>query len=157
MGPRTSTPFPWLHIYHPTMKLTIIVCLGVAVIHPRRFIEIFIRQEGHDHRPCLLCISVYVAEIIRSMHLLANHSILHLQLLTFIFFLGADHPPQMFYSQSLSDLKAVIIHFDGCVSHSMGLRSSPTCIRLQIIDITRPKSFIFCLWGRDHPSHISID
>ena len=54
----------------------------------------FIRPQGRDHPPCWLCISVYGAEIIRSMHRMTNHSMPHLYLLTFIISLGAEtiHP-----------------------------------------------------------------
>ena len=116
VGPRSSTPpLHWLIIHNTRPRSSTLCqqCLhdnGDEIIYPMYVVTLisrlwgwhspslslinFIRPQGRDHPPCWLCISVYGAEIICSMHPMTNHSMPHLYLLLFISCLGAGtiHP-----------------------------------------------------------------
>ena len=84
----------WLHLSSDHEADTHHLSYGPSSSNPKISLINFIRPQGHDHPPCGLCISVYGAKIISSMHLMTNQSMPHLYLLTFIISLAAEtiHP-----------------------------------------------------------------
>ena len=170
MGPKSSAPcFRWLIIYFTWLYLvTFIISLGAEIIHPKQFI-----YHLSDHKAVIIhlagCVSYSMER--KSSAPCIRWLIIHfawLYLVTFIISLGAKiiHPKQFIYN--LSDHKAVIIHLAGCVSYSMGPKSSAPCIRWLIIyftwlylvtfitslgaEIIHPKRFIYHL--SDHKAVI---
>ena len=115
--------FTWLYL------VTFIISLGAEIIHPKRFI-----YHLSDNKAVIIhlagCISYSMEQ--KSSAPCIHRLIIHfewLYLVTFIISLGAKiiYPKQFIYN--LSDHKAVIIHLAGCVSYSMGRKSSAPCIR----------------------------
>ena len=125
VGLRSSTqPLHWLIIHNtrPGSSTSCQQCLhdnGDEIIYPMYVVTLisrlwgwhppslslinFIRPQGRDHPPCWLCISVYGAEIISSMHPMTNHSMPHLYLLLFISSLGLGPSTLIFHLSSLSN------------------------------------------------------
>ena len=119
MERKSSAPcICWLIIHFAWLYLvTFIISLGAEIIHPQQFI-----YNLSDHKAVIIHLASYTL-IIRSWT--DTHPLSW----------GRDHPPQTF-CLSLSDHKAVIIHLAGCVSYSMGPKSSAPCIRWLIIYFT---------------------
>ena len=106
------------------------VCRAI-IISPHISIDLSYITQDRDHPPRVSCVST-IWDRDHPPHFWRYTLIIRSWTDTHHLSWGRDHPPQTFHL-SLSDHKAVIIHLAGCVSYSMGPKSSAPCIRGLII------------------------